>query len=69
MGNTRSQWEFNNPNDQDNLICVTRTEYGLYIEAEEEKAVDSYNHTFNCAIAIPVDKAKQLLAFLRQALE
>lgn len=58
-------WE--NPREIDNSITVAPDDDGsLSVSVEEEKAVDSYNSTFNCCVVLPKAQALKLLAALTE---
>ncbi len=63
------QFEFENPKEITNSLSVTSSPEGLYIEVEQEIAIDSYNSTALCAIMLDVNQAKRLLEFLQTVIK
>jgi hypothetical protein len=63
----RFYWE--DPSDWDNAVVVVATEDdGLTIAVAEEKAMDSYNETFECSICLPKAEAIRLRDLLNEHL-
>jgi hypothetical protein len=55
-------------NNSSNTIVVTEQGDNIGIAVLEEKAMDSYNADFECAIHLPRHEVVKLIAFLEAAL-
>lgn len=55
-----SSVRFESPHDFDNVATFTWTGEGVYVSVSEEKAVDSYNDSFECSIRLTPDQFTQL---------
>lgn len=57
-----------NPCDSENVLTVSATEAGVCISVSDEKAVDSYNETFECAFVMTRKDAIALRDYLNNYL-
>jgi hypothetical protein len=61
------RFHFENESDSENELNAIITEKGhLRIGVAQEKAINSYNETFECEVRIPIDAAEKLRDFLLQ---
>lgn len=59
------QFHFENKSDSENELNAYITEAGhLRIGVAEERAMDSYNQTFECEVYMPAETAENLRDFL-----
>ena len=55
-----------NKSDTENVLTVLVTVQGFEIGVSDEKAVDSYNSTFECYFNLSMDEATELMKFLQK---
>lgn len=61
MPKHKDRFHFEDPRDSQNEVTIYPTQGGgLYVAVAEERAVDSYNETFNCTIVLTDAEAKRL---------
>lgn len=66
----RLTYQWTNPEPwNDEEIEVTTAEDHVRIAVTDEKALDSYNQTFTCAVNLPPDQVEELWRVLGQWLE
>ena len=58
------RFHYDNPSDSENEITVYLEDGALYVAVADEKAVDSYNSTFECSIYLPEPAALKLRDYL-----
>ena len=67
----RAIWSYQSQGDPWNLgdgeLTVAAYARAVMFSVEEEKAMDSYNRTFNCQCLVPWDKVDELIALLTAA--
>jgi hypothetical protein len=55
---------FEDPRDQDNNMTVAPADGGVSFSVMEEKAVDSFNSTFECTLRLSYEEVEQLVSYL-----
>lgn len=62
-----NRFRYEDPRDAENeMRAHIDFQRNLYLAVAEEKAVDSYNHTFDCQIMLPESEAKKLRDYLNR---
>ncbi len=68
----RAIWTFTEKDKsgwEQGTVDVTATAHGALLAVSEEQAVDSYNETFTCSVAVPKSEIPALIAVLQLALQ
>ena len=62
---TREGLLLTNPRDQDNQLSIVRHPNGdVSFSVSEERAMDSYNQTFECSLTVPKAHVASIISWL-----